>query len=1028
MSSQGISAHSSMDGQKVAAAVLLVGTAEEGLSSSPSFLAINSDTASPFPASLPTRDAGPGVVGCRGKADPERVKRKGPRLAHAPRGAALVRGKERVLACACGRGVVAAEEPLGPLVLCGRCESALRAGDGTRRCADLTDMDGGAGGSGGGGSVPPPGARAPADYYQLLSGRIEGAVDAFMDRLGGRLSELEVELRYAWRAVDLLSQEYVKMWEKLERLEVLLFEQQAVIGQLMGLIHGEQGAVEPIAEDVLLQLERRLREEVGAEAGPEPDVTARSGLPTSDRARGRARGGVESGRGYLGGRLVYRGAAGGSLVSDRDLCELGRLSEDLGRASALARVEEEEDVPCCELLEPEEDVEVKEDRRARQLARLREASQELALAVQKNLVSASVLVPDIPPSPTPGGREVGMAVGAFISDTSSEASTQLVPSVIEAQVHGESPQPAMVEPAAVTKPDPEVRPERRKTTGMSFPSPRKQRVKQARERRHTTAAVPPSTVAAATELLPDVCPKRTLSDVTVSSAEQQTPSSSAHSPFGAGPSALLTNLGSKLSMGYTKVMSSSLLKRDGSKEKSQRARARRLSLLRSQSAQSESEPALPREPQPPLVVQRSLPEMTTTPPVTPKPEHPEPLPDSPSGETGPLVGTSPLPGPLELKPEEVSCMFPTIGELRRSSSGQPPFEEENAVQEEDSRRPSSSLASSFHLGVGERGWNEDSVDSEAFVDAEYGSPAPVERPYRHQKLPPNDIGWSGEEFFGSVSSVSGGESDLSVLENQRDEGVSSDSRARLPSQPSDETAEASEDGRYSSAQFGDDRYDDGRYGDEQYQDDRYHDERYLDSPYREERYQEHAKQDASRESDHRVDLRHSPLEDRLPEADRSPGHAVGGVDQSDVVDGAVRALDDVIPLCGRRWRRGATGGDGRSGGRRRRRFGTRGCHRISSSGRTAREARRGNRCPRRRSGGRGALLSRLGSSSQDQGDGAPGAAGGVKGKWIALVPIYGSQCLRSHGALQQALYSPRRNRFPSEAPRCVLWCYEEGDK
>ncbi|KAH7963252.1 hypothetical protein HPB52_020319 [Rhipicephalus sanguineus] len=33
----------------------------------------------------------------------------------------------------------------------------------------------------------------------------------------------------------------------------------------------------------------------------------------------------------------------------------------------------------------------------------------------------------------------------------------------------------------------------------------------------------------------------------------------------------------------------------------------------------------------------------------------------------------------------------------------------------------------------------------------------------------------------------------------------------------------------------------------------------------------------------------------------------------------------------------------------------------------------------------GALLSRLGSSSQDQGDGAPGAAGGVKGKWIALV-------------------------------------------
>ncbi|XP_075749461.1 protein unc-13 homolog B isoform X1 [Rhipicephalus microplus] len=906
-------------------------------------------------------------------------------------------------------------------------------------------MDGGAGGSGGGGSVPPPGARAPADYYQLLSGRIEGAVDAFMDRLGGRLSELEVELRYAWRAVDLLSQEYVKMWEKLERLEVLLFEQQAVIGQLMGLIHGEQGAVEPIAEDVLLQLERRLREEVGAEAGPEPmspreavflrrtvleavpEVVSSQEEATSEEGSCSCENEESDSASVFTASDYrrYRGAAGGSLVSDRDLCELGRLSEDLGRASALARVEEEEDVPCCELLEPEEDVEVKEDRRARQLARLREASQELALAVQKNLVSASVLVPDIPPSPTPGGREVGMAVGAFISDTSSEASTQLVPSVIEAQVHGESPQPAMVEPAAVTKPDPEVRPERRKTTGMSFPSPRKQRVKQARERRHTTAAVPPSTVAAATELLPDVCPKRTLSDVTVSSAEQQTPSSSAHSPFGAGPSALLTNLGSKLSMGYTKVMSSSLLKRDGSKEKSQRARARRLSLLRSQSAQSESEPALPREPQPPLVVQRSLPEMTTTPPVTPKPEHPEPLPDSPSGETGPLVGTSPLPGPLELKPEEVSCMFPTIGELRRSSSGQPPFEEENAVQEEDSRRPSSSLASSFTSEsevfaeaegaspqprprqqaprLSERGWNEDSVDSEAFVDAEYGSPAPVERPYRHQKLPPNDIGWSGEEFFGSVSSVSGGESDLSVLENQRDEGVSSDSRARLPSQPSDETAEASEDGRYSSAQFGDDRYDDGRYGDEQYQDDRYHDERYLDSPYREERYQEHAKQDASRESDHRVDLRHSPLEDRLPEADRSPGHAVGGVDQSDVVDGAVRALDDVIPCAEdagdevpQEEMEGATGvvaGDsGQEGATE------------SAAADEQRGKPEGKPVPTTSERRAGALLSRLGSSSQDQGDGAPGAAGGVKGKWIALV--------QSGGALRSSSRDGPKSLWP----------------
>ncbi|KAF2363048.1 hypothetical protein FHG87_006192, partial [Trinorchestia longiramus] len=44
---------------------------------------------------------------------------------------------------------------------------------------------------------------------------------------------LETELRYAWRALDMLSQEYVKMWERLEKLEILLFEQQTVIGQLL---------------------------------------------------------------------------------------------------------------------------------------------------------------------------------------------------------------------------------------------------------------------------------------------------------------------------------------------------------------------------------------------------------------------------------------------------------------------------------------------------------------------------------------------------------------------------------------------------------------------------------------------------------------------------------------------------------------------------------------------------------------------------------------------------------------------------
>lgn len=58
-------------------------------------------------------------------------------------------------------------------------------------------------------------------------------VGDYMERLGTRLGILETELRYAWRALDLLSQEYIKMWERLEKLELLLYEQQSVIAQLI---------------------------------------------------------------------------------------------------------------------------------------------------------------------------------------------------------------------------------------------------------------------------------------------------------------------------------------------------------------------------------------------------------------------------------------------------------------------------------------------------------------------------------------------------------------------------------------------------------------------------------------------------------------------------------------------------------------------------------------------------------------------------------------------------------------------------
>ena len=55
------------------------------------------------------------------------------------------------------------------------------------------------------------------------------------DVLADKVEGLEGELKYAWRALDVLSQEYVKMWQRLEKMEGLLGEQQAVISQLIDL-------------------------------------------------------------------------------------------------------------------------------------------------------------------------------------------------------------------------------------------------------------------------------------------------------------------------------------------------------------------------------------------------------------------------------------------------------------------------------------------------------------------------------------------------------------------------------------------------------------------------------------------------------------------------------------------------------------------------------------------------------------------------------------------------------------------------
>ncbi|VVC25390.1 C2 domain,Mammalian uncoordinated homology 13, domain 2,Munc13 homology 1,Armadillo-type fold,Mammalian [Cinara cedri] len=62
---------------------------------------------------------------------------------------------------------------------------------------------------------------------------VEAALIEFIETMTPRVNVLEDEVTYAWRALDLLSDQYVKMWERIEKLETIVQNQQSVIGQMV---------------------------------------------------------------------------------------------------------------------------------------------------------------------------------------------------------------------------------------------------------------------------------------------------------------------------------------------------------------------------------------------------------------------------------------------------------------------------------------------------------------------------------------------------------------------------------------------------------------------------------------------------------------------------------------------------------------------------------------------------------------------------------------------------------------------------
>lgn len=118
---------------------------------------------------------------------------------------------------------------------------------------DFHDTGGAGAGGGMGGSEADGSGAAEGDMDGSMCGSLALPPDLppysgdyiicdYMERLGTRLNVLETELKYAWRALDLLSQEYVRMWERIERLETLLADQQGVISTLLDFYTCRSGA------------------------------------------------------------------------------------------------------------------------------------------------------------------------------------------------------------------------------------------------------------------------------------------------------------------------------------------------------------------------------------------------------------------------------------------------------------------------------------------------------------------------------------------------------------------------------------------------------------------------------------------------------------------------------------------------------------------------------------------------------------------------------------------------------------------
>ena len=127
---------------------------------------------------------------------------------------------------------------------------------------------------------PVVGAGSVSNVGNAIQTAVDHLLSDYVQELHAKLNALEEDFRNAWSSLDFLSLEYVRMWERLESVETLLYEQQVTISRLVEM-YSQNGRTIPA--DILQLASTNASEKIAA-ASAIVAIPVSTGITSADEA------------------------------------------------------------------------------------------------------------------------------------------------------------------------------------------------------------------------------------------------------------------------------------------------------------------------------------------------------------------------------------------------------------------------------------------------------------------------------------------------------------------------------------------------------------------------------------------------------------------------------------------------------------------------------------------------------------------------------------------------------------------------